>query len=133
MAQFGELFRPGKKLVVLANFLKVYGMAGIRVGYGIGAAALVSAMNKLRTPFNVSGVAQAAALAALDDHEHVKRCIEANRVERKRITEEVAKLGLKPVKSETNFVFVETGPEAKAMSDELLRAGRTARPPPPPP
>src|SRR5205823_12613172 len=128
MPQSVELFRLRKNLLILRTFSKVYGMAGIRVGYGIGAAALVSAMNKLRTPFNVSGVAQAAALAALDDHEHVKRCIEANRVERKRITEEVAKLGLKPVKSETNFVFVETGPEAKAISDELLREGVIVRP-----
>src|SRR5256884_8722212 len=117
MPQSVELFRLRKSLLILRTFSKVYGMAGIRVGYGIGAAALVSAMNKLRTPFNVSGVAQAAALAALDDHEHVKRCIEANRVERKRITEEVAKVGLKPGKSEANFVFVETGPEGEAISD----------------
>lgn len=123
-----ELFKLRKNLLVLRTFSKVYGMAGMRIGYGIGAAALVSAMNKLRTPFNVSGVAQAAALAALDDHEHVKRCIEANRVERKRITEEVTKLGLKPVKSETNFVFVETGPEAKAIGDELLHEGVIVRP-----
>ena len=123
-----ELFKLRKNLLVLRTFSKVYGMAGMRIGYGIGAAALVSAMNKLRTPFNVSGVAQAAALAALDDHEHVKRCIEANRVERKRIIEEVAKLGLQPVKSETNFVFVETGPEAKAISDELLHEGVIVRP-----
>jgi histidinol-phosphate aminotransferase len=128
MPQSVELFKLRKNLLILRTFSKVYGMAGMRIGYGIGAAALVSAMNKLRTPFNVSGVAQAAALAALDDHEHVKRCIEANRVERKRITEEVAKLGLKPVKSETNFVFVETGPEAKAISDELLLEGVIVRP-----
>ena len=128
MPQSVELFRLRKNLLILRTFSKVYGMAGIRIGYGIGSAALVSAMNKLRTPFNVSGVAQAAALAALDDHEHVKRCIQANRVERKRITEEVARLGLKPVKSETNFVFVEVGPEAKAIGDELLREGVIVRP-----
>jgi histidinol-phosphate aminotransferase len=128
MPQSVELFRLRKNLLILRTFSKVYGMAGMRIGYGIGQAPLVNAMNKLRTPFNVSGVAQAAAIAALDDHEHVQRCIEANRVERKRITEEVAKLGLKPVKSETNFVFVETGPEAKAISDELLREGVIVRP-----
>jgi histidinol-phosphate aminotransferase len=128
MPQSVDLFRLRKNLLILRTFSKVYGMAGIRIGYGIGQAPLVNAMNKLRTPFNVSGVAQAAAIAALDDHEHVRRCIEANRVERKRITEEVAKLGLLPVKSETNFVFVETGPEAKAISDELLREGVIVRP-----
>ena len=123
-----QLFKERKNLLILRTFSKVYGMAGIRIGYGIGQAPLVAAMNKLRTPFNVSGVAQAAALAALDDHEHVKRCIDANRVERKRITEEVAKLGLLPVKSETNFVFVEAGPEAKAICEELLREGVIVRP-----
>ncbi|HET7150761.1 MAG TPA: histidinol-phosphate transaminase [Candidatus Acidoferrum sp.] len=128
MPQSVDLFRLRKNLLILRTFSKVYGMAGIRIGYGVGQVPLVAAMNKLRTPFNVSGVAQAAALAALDDHEHVKRCIEGNRVERKRITEEVAKLGLKPVKSETNFVFVEVGPEAKAISDELLREGVIVRP-----
>src|SRR2546429_8644597 len=69
MPQSVELFRLRKNLLILRTFSKVYGMAGIRVGYGIGAAALVSAMNKLRTPFNVSGGAQAAGLAALDGHE----------------------------------------------------------------
>lgn len=123
-----ELFRLRKNLLILRTFSKVYGMAGIRIGYGVGQAPLVAAMNKLRTPFNVSGVAQAAALAALDDHEHVKRCIECNRAERKRITEAVAKLGLRPVKSETNFVFVEAGPEAKAICEELLREGVIVRP-----
>src|SRR5213082_36553 len=123
-----EAYRQRKNLLILRTFSKVYGLAGLRIGYGIGAAALVAAMNKLRTPFNVSGVAQAAARGALDDHQHVKRCIEANRVERKRIAEEVAKLGLKPVKSETNFVFVEAGPEAKGISDDLLREGVIVRP-----
>jgi histidinol-phosphate aminotransferase len=128
MPQSVGLFRLRRNLLILRTFSKVYGMAGMRIGYGIGAAALVAAMNKLRTPFNVSGVAQAAARAALDDHQHVQRCIAANQVERKRIVEEVAKLGLKPVKSETNFVFVEAGPEAKGISDDLLREGVIVRP-----
>jgi histidinol-phosphate aminotransferase len=128
MPRSEELFRVRKNLLILRTFSKVYGMAGIRIGYAIGQAPLVTAMNKLRTPFNVSGVAQAAALGALDDDEHVRRCIEANRVERKRITEGVAKLGLLPVKSETNFVFVEAGPEAKALCDDLLREGVIVRP-----
>ncbi len=128
MPRSAELFRMRKNLLILRTFSKVYGMAGMRIGYGIGQAPLVAAMNKLRTPFNVSGVAQAAALAALDDDEHVRRCIEANRVERARVTEGVAKLGLLPVKSETNFVFVEAGPAAKAICEDLLRAGVIVRP-----
>ena len=128
MPKSAELFRMRKNLLILRTFSKVYGMAGMRIGYGIGQAPLVAAMNKLRTPFNVSGVAQAAALAALDDTEHVQRCVAANRVGRQRITEGVAKLGLLPVKSETNFVFVVAGPETKTFCDDLLHEGVIVRP-----
>jgi histidinol-phosphate aminotransferase len=85
-------------------------------------------MNKLRTPFNTSGVTQAAALAALDDNDHVARCIETNTRERKRLSEGLAKLGFRPVPSEANFVFIVAGPEAQAMSDDLLQMGVIVRP-----
>src|SRR6266571_5537768 len=123
-----EAYRKRKNLLILRTFSKVYGLAGLRIGYAIGRPELVAAMNKLRTPFNTSGVAQAAALAALDDKEHVSRCIETNAVERKRLTEGLAKLGYRPVASEANFVFMEVGPEAKAISDDLLHLGVIVRP-----
>ncbi len=123
-----EAYRKRKNLLILRTFSKVYGLAGLRIGYAIGRPELVSAMNKLRTPFNTSGVAQAAALAALDDTEHVMRCIETNAVERKRLSEGLAKLGLRPVPSEANFMFMEVGPEAKAISDDLLHLGVIVRP-----
>jgi histidinol-phosphate aminotransferase len=85
-------------------------------------------MNKLRTPFNTSGVAQTAALAALDDKEHVERCIAANATERKRLSNGLTKLGLRPVVSEANFVFVPVRPDAKEVSDELLHLGVIVRP-----
>jgi histidinol-phosphate aminotransferase len=123
-----ELFRGRKNLLILRTFSKVYGLAGIRVGYGIGKPAIVTAMNKLRTPFNVSGSAQAGALAALDDEEHVRRSVDTNWIERKRLEEGLANLGLQPVKSETNFVFINVGSDAKAICDGLLHAGVIVRP-----
>jgi histidinol-phosphate aminotransferase len=123
-----EIYRKRKNLLILRTFSKVYGLAGLRIGYAIGRPELLSAMNKLRTPFNTSGVAQAAALAALDDKEHVTRCIETNATERKRLSEGLAKLGFRPVASEANFVFMAVGPEAKDLSDELLRMGVIVRP-----
>jgi histidinol-phosphate aminotransferase len=123
-----EAYRKRKNLLILRTFSKVYGLAGLRVGYAIGRPELLSAMNKLRTPFNTSGVAQTAALAALDDHEHVTRCIETNARERKRLSEGLAKLGFRPVPSEANFVFIVAGPDAKAMSDDLLQLGVIVRP-----
>ena len=123
-----EAYRKRKNLLILRTFSKVYGLAGIRIGYAVGKPELVAALNKLRTPFNTSGVAQAAAIAALDDKAHVERCIAANASERRRLSDGLAKLGLRPVPSETNFVFMEVGPEAKEISDELLRAGVIVRP-----
>jgi histidinol-phosphate aminotransferase len=123
-----EAYRKRKNLLILRTFSKVYGLAGLRIGYAMGRPGLLTAMNKLRTPFNTSGVAQAAALAALDDKEHVTRCIATNAVERKRLTEGLAKLGYRPVPSESNFVFLVAGPDAQALSDDLLKMGVIVRP-----
>jgi histidinol-phosphate aminotransferase len=123
-----EIYRRRKNLLILRTFSKVYGLAGMRIGFAIGRAELLSAMNKLKTPFNTSGVAQAGALAALDDREHVTRCIATNAIERKRLSGGLSGLGLRPVPSETNFVFMEVGPEAKDICDELLQLGVIVRP-----
>jgi len=122
------LFREYNNILTLRTFSKVYGLAGLRIGYGIGHPTLVAEMNKLRTPFNVTSVGQAAALAALDDTEHVRRSVEANRAERRRLFLELTKLHLAPVPSETNFLFVPLGPYAKALCDELLHEGVIVRP-----
>src|SRR5580693_1881659 len=123
-----EIFRRHGNLLILRTFSKVYGLAGMRIGFAIGRPELLAAMNRLKTPFNTSGVAQAAALAAIDDREHVTRCIETNAAERKRLSEGLANLGLRPVPSETNFVFMDVGPEAKEICDELLHLGVIVRP-----
>lgn len=123
-----ELFREYNNILRLRTFSKVYGLAGLRIGYGIGHPTLVAEMNKLRTPFNVTSVGQAAALAALDDHEHVRRSVESNRSERARLFEELRKLGFSAVPSECNFLFVPIGPNAKALCDDLLLEGVIVRP-----
>lgn len=122
------IFRERKNLVILRTFSKVYGLAGMRIGFAMGHPALISAMNRLKTPFNTSGVAQAAALAAIDDREHVEWCIASNATERKRLSEGLHRIGLRPVPSETNFIFMEVGPDAKEISNELLQLGVIVRP-----
>ncbi|HKV25701.1 MAG TPA: histidinol-phosphate transaminase [Candidatus Acidoferrum sp.] len=122
------IYRSRNNLLILRTFSKVYGLAGMRIGFAFARPALAAAMNKLRTPFNTSGVAQAAALAAMDDREHVTRCIETNARERARLTDGLRELGLRPTSSETNFVFAEFGPETKAICEELLHAGVIVRP-----
>jgi histidinol-phosphate aminotransferase len=123
-----EIFRRRANLLILRTFSKVYGLAGMRIGFAIGRPELHSAMNRLKTPFNTSGVAQAAALAAIDDREHVTRCIETNASERKRLSGGLTQLGLHPVPSETNFIFMEVGPGAKEICDDLLHLGVIVRP-----
>lgn len=122
------LFKQYNNILTLHTFSKVYGLAGLRIGYGIGHPTLVAEMNKLRTPFNVTSIGQAAALAALDDSEHVQRSAEMNRVERTRLFHELRRLGLRPVPSETNFLFIELGQNAKSFCDELLHEGVIVRP-----
>lgn len=123
-----ELFHHRENLLILRTFSKIYGLAGLRIGYGITSSRFAAAMNKLRTPFNTSGVAQAAALAALDDSEHVKRSIEANATERARVTSELQNLGLRPIPSQTNFIFIDIGPRATDLYNELLHEGVIVRP-----
>jgi histidinol-phosphate aminotransferase len=123
-----QLFGEHKNLLIMRTFSKVYGLAGLRVGYGIGDTPVLEAMNRLRTPFNLTGVSQAAAMAALDDAEHVNRSIRENAAERARLTKGLGELGLRPVRSHANFIFIDIGPEAQELCDELLHEGVIVRP-----
>jgi len=123
-----EIVRGGRNLLVLRTFSKVYGLAGLRIGYGIGPAALLAEMNKIRGPFNTSGVAQAAALAALDDAEHVRRSVESNRAGLAQLTSGLQKLGIKFVPSVANFLLVIFGTDTEPLVEALLKHGVIVRP-----
>jgi histidinol-phosphate aminotransferase len=123
-----DLVRANKNILVLRTFSKVYGLAGLRVGYGIGPVELIDAMDKIRLPFPVSGVAQAAALAALDDKEHVRRSLETNRAGLKQVENGLREIGVKFAPSVTNFILVEVGGDADALAAELLKMGVIVRP-----
>jgi histidinol-phosphate aminotransferase len=117
-----------ERLFVVRTFSKIYGLAGLRVGYAIGPEKLVDYVNRVRAPFNVSGLAQAAAVAALEDVEHVTRSREHNRQERSRVTQELSRLGLHVAPSRANLVLVDLGRPARAVYDALLRKGVIVRP-----
>ena len=123
-----ELVRRGANLVVLRTFSKVYGLAGLRMGYGIGPAELLAEMNKVRSPFNTSGVAQAAALAALDDAEHVRRSLESNRAGLAQLSRGLERMGVQFIPSVANFLLVNVAGDAQILADELLRHGVIVRP-----
>jgi histidinol-phosphate aminotransferase len=113
---------------VLRTFSKVYGLAGLRIGYGLGPAELLTEMNKIRGPFNTSGVAQAAALAALDDAVHVRRSVDSNRAGLAQLARGLVDLGIRSVPSVANFIFAEFGYDTGPLSEELTKRGVIVRP-----
>ena len=123
-----DIVRRGRNLIVLRTFSKAHGLAGLRIGYGVGPPELFNEMNKIRGPFNTSGVAQAAALAALDDHAHVRRSAESNRAGLAQLGAGLAKLGIRFIPSVTNFLFLKFDFETESLSHELLRRGVIVRP-----
>jgi histidinol-phosphate aminotransferase len=123
-----ETVRGGRYLIVLRTFSKVYGLAGLRIGYGIGHPEIIAALNKIRSPFNVSSLAQVAALAALDDAAHVCRSVELAAQGRAFLEAELSKLGFAVVPSVANFVYLETGRKAQEEYEALLKRGVIVRP-----
>ncbi|OGL62302.1 MAG: histidinol-phosphate transaminase [Candidatus Tectomicrobia bacterium RIFCSPLOWO2_02_FULL_70_19] len=114
-------------VVALRTFSKVYGLAGLRVGYGVAHPEVAAAMERVREPFNVNSLALAAAEAALEDREHVEESIRVNDVGREFLVRELAALGLPFVPTQGNFMMVEVG-DAKGVYEALLREGVIVRP-----
>jgi histidinol-phosphate aminotransferase len=123
-----DYVRAGRNIFVLRTFSKVHGLAGLRIGYGLGHPELIDAINRVRSPFNANLVAQVAALAALDDQEHVARSVESNRREMKFITEELTLLGVRYTPSVGNFLLVDTGRDCEEDFARLLHEGVIVRP-----
>jgi histidinol-phosphate aminotransferase len=114
-------------LVLSRTFSKAYGLAGLRVGYGVAQPALTDLMNRVRQPFNVNSMAQAAAIAALDDQDFLERSRALNAQGLGMLSQAFDALGLRYVKPFGNFVLVEVG-DAAAVNEALLRAGVIVRP-----
>jgi histidinol-phosphate aminotransferase len=117
----------GKTILTLRTFSKLYGLAALRIGYGVAPKEVVALMQRVRQPFNVNAVAQWAALAALDDKEHVRRSLEANRQGMEFLNAEFDKLGLPYVPSQGNFILVRVG-NGNEVFQHLLSQGVIVRP-----
>jgi histidinol-phosphate aminotransferase len=116
-----------KNLILMRTFSKIYGLAGLRVGYGIGSAEFISALEKVRQPFNINSLAQSAALAALDDEEHVRKTRANNSAGLEFFARAFRELKLESVPSYANFVLVRVGDGAKVF-DAMQRLGVIVRP-----
>ena len=121
------LLREGRKVICLRTFSKIYGLAAFRAGYGITTPEIASLLQRVRQPFNVNAIAQAAALAALDDEAFVRRSIQENRAGLAQLEAGFRELGLTFVPSVGNFILVKTGAGARHF-DALQRRGVIVRP-----
>jgi histidinol-phosphate aminotransferase len=121
------LVRAGRNVIRLRTFSKIYGLASLRVGYGHASGEVVSALNRVRQPFNVNAIAQAAAIAALDDAAFAQRCARDNRTGLAQLEAGFRQLGLECVPSVANFILVKVG-DGLAVFDALQRRGLIVRP-----
>ncbi len=123
-----ELIRKGKSVLSVRSFSKLYGLAGLRVGYGVGPPELIQALNKVREPFPVNRVAQAAALGALEDQEFREKVLSETRRGKAELASALRELGLRCLDSHTNFLFVDLGRDSEEIFQSLLARGIVIRP-----
>lgn len=123
-----DYVREGRKVVVLRTFSKAHGLAGVRVGYGLGPAELMSYFARMRTTFSVSVLAQAAALAALEDVAHTRKAVENNAEQAERLIREISSLGYRVVPTWANFLYCELGEDAAAIARRFQAEGVIVRP-----
>ena len=123
-----EYLKAGRRVVVLRTFSKIYGLAGLRVGYALGPEELVTSIAKVRRAFDVSSLAQAAALASLDAPEELSRRRDENKKGIARLDRIMREHGLEPAPSVANFLFAEVGEDSRPLFEQLLREGVIVRP-----
>ena len=122
------LFRAGRPLAAIRTFSKIYGLAGLRVGYAVLPKALNAAAYNIRNAFNVNRLGQVAAMAALEDHGHIERTRALTLAGREQLIQGLRALGLLPIPSQTNFVCVEVEKNADDLHNQMLSRGIIIRP-----
>lgn len=116
-----KFVREGRNVIVLRTFSKAYGLAGLRVGYGVAPEHVTGMLHKARAPFNLHVLAQEAALAALADAEHVRRTVENNAAGMRFYEDAFREMGLEWIPSQGNFILVKVGQGRKVFNDMLAR------------
>ncbi|RKQ33276.1 histidinol-phosphate transaminase [Oceanobacillus halophilus] len=122
-----DYIKAGKNVLVLQTFSKVYGLAGLRVGFGVAPESIIQTILKVKEPFNVNSLAQAAAKAAISDDEHVEASIESNEAGAKELYQAFTDLGLDYVETTSNFILLQLGPDAEKLYHDLLSKGVIVR------
>lgn len=122
-----QYVRENRQVVVLRTFSKIYGLAGLRIGYGITTPEIVDYLHRVRNPFNTNSLAQKAALAALRDDEHVATSRVLNESEMAVVESELRDLGMHPLPSQANFLYFDTGRDGHDIFNRLLKEGVIVR------
>jgi histidinol-phosphate aminotransferase len=117
-----------RNLIILRTFSKVHGLAGLRIGYGIAKKELIQFINQVREPFNTSRIAQDAALAAIEDQEHIRKSVQSNKKEKRYFYEMLERENLSFFPSEGNFVTLNLKMNAQEIFQKLMREGVVVRP-----
>lgn len=120
--------KNGRDVLILRTFSKAYGLAGLRIGYGISQQSVFVEMNKIREPFNTNTLAQLAALAALEDEEHLRSSVAVNEEGKEFLSTGLGSLGLAYVPTQANFIYVPLPVDSKVIYDALLHKGVVVRP-----
>jgi histidinol-phosphate aminotransferase len=123
-----DYIKRGAQVIVLRTFSKVYGLAGLRIGYALGREDLVDCLYQVRDPFPVHRLAQVAALAALKDRNHTNKSIQLVHEGRRYLYKELDRMGLSYVPSQANFVFIDFGRDSEEVFQSLLKEGVIIRP-----
>lgn len=123
-----EYVRQGRRVIVLRTFSKIYGLAGLRIGYGIAPAEIIECLMRVREPFNVNTLAQVAARAALEDEEHLDRSRRVNREGKEYWYRELKNMGLEFAPTQGNFMFIRVGVSGQEVTERLMRRGIIVRP-----
>jgi histidinol-phosphate aminotransferase len=119
--------KEGRNIIILRSFSKAYGLAGLRVGYGVASKELISYINRIQLPFAVNALSQIAAIAALDDTDHIEFSKKGNKEGMELLTSELTKMGVEFVESVTNFLLVITEKDSDEISNKLLHEGIIVR------
>jgi histidinol-phosphate aminotransferase len=123
-----DCVREGRNVVVLRTFSKVHGLAGVRVGYGIASAELIKRLSPQRAMYSVSTLAQAGALAALEDSAHIRKTVENNTDQSEQLFRAISEVGYAVTPTWGNFLYCDIGQDAGRFAERLRSQGILVRP-----
>lgn len=124
-----KYLRDGRDILILRTFSKIYGLAGLRIGYGIAKADIINEMNKVRQPFNINTLAQLASISALEDEGHIVKSREINEEGKEFLYKEFSSMGIDFLPTEANFIYIPLKKDnAGLLYNELLKMGVIVRP-----